>query len=85
MVARPAEIEPLLLHLANLVAQVDLEVQETPSGHMQFGGKFDAVAIVVMLALHAQLRQCQGLLTYLLFADLKYGFDVDWHLMLHSG
>ena len=49
---------------------------------MQLGGKFDVVAIVVSLALHAQLRQHQGLLTYLLFADLKYAFDVaDWNLM----
>ena len=55
------------------------------TGHMQFGGKFDAVAVVVTLVLHAQLRQYQGLLTYLLFADLKYAFDVaDWNLMLLS-
>ena len=53
------------------------------TGHQQFGGKFDAVAIVVTLVLHAQLRQYQGLMTYLLFADLQQAFDMaDWGLML---
>ena len=33
------------------------------TGHMQFGGEFDAVAIVAPKVLHAQLRQYQRLLT----------------------
>ena len=49
----------------------------------QMGGKFDCVAIMVALIMHAQVRHYQGLLTYFVFADLKWAFDVaDVNLML---
>ena len=49
---------------------------ERYTGECQLGGKFDCVAIIVALVLHAQVRNNQGLLTYFIFADLKWAFDV---------
>lgn len=49
----------------------------------QLGGRRVCVAIVVARIIHAQVRHCQGLLSYLFFSDLKYAFDLaDWNLML---
>ena len=42
----------------------------------QFGGKHDAIALVLAVLLHVQIRDYQGLLSYVLFADLKHAFDV---------
>ena len=53
------------------------------TGDAQYGGKFDSIAIVIALTVHAQIREYQGLMTYFLFGDLKHAFDVaDWNLML---
>ena len=58
---------------------------ERHTGECQLGGKFDCVAIIVALVLRAQVRNYQGLLTYFLFADLKWAFDVaDVNLMLST-
>lgn len=48
---------------------------EAGTGLMQMGGKFDVMAVVLAIILHIQIRHCQGLSTYLLFADLKWAFD----------
>ena len=48
---------------------------EAGTGLMQMGGKFDVMAVVLAIILHIQIRHCQGLNTYLLFADLKWAFD----------
>ena len=56
---------------------------EKYTGECQLGGKHDCIAIIVALVLHAQVRNYQRLLTYFLFADLKWAFDVaDVNLML---
>ena len=57
---------------------------ETFSGFNQFGGKYDAIALVLAVLLHVQIRDYQGLLSYVLFADLKHAFDVaNKDLMLY--
>ena len=58
---------------------------ERYSGECQLGGKFDCVAIIVALVLHAQVRNYQGLLTYFLFADLKWAFDVPFLTCYEAG
>ena len=57
---------------------------ETFSGLGQFGGKYDAIALVLAVLLHVQISDYQGLLSYILFADLKHAFDVaNKDLMLY--
>ena len=57
---------------------------ETFSGLNQFGGKYDAIALVLAVLLHVQIRDYQCLLSYVLFADLKHAFDVaNKDLMLY--
>ena len=48
---------------------------EAFSGPSQMGGKWDVVAVVLAVVLHLQLRQFQGLDSYVLFADLKHAYD----------
>ena len=45
------------------------------TGDLQFGGKFDCVALVIALTLHLHVHNFQGLLSYLLFADVKWAFN----------
>ena len=40
---------------------------ERYTGECQLGGRYDCIAIIVALVLHAQVRHYQGLLTYFLF------------------
>ena len=50
----------------------------------QFGGKYDAIALLVAVMLHVQIRDYQGLMSYVLFADMKQAFDVaNKDLMLY--
>ena len=49
---------------------------ESFTGYSQYGGKFDCIALIIALVVHVQIRQYQGLLSYILFADLKWAFDV---------
>ena len=45
-------------------------------GSSQAGGVLDPVSLVVALVLLGQLREYQGLATYLAATDMKWGFDV---------
>lgn len=50
----------------------------------QFGGKYDAIALLVAVMLHVQIRDYQGLMSYVLFADMKQAFDfANKDLMLY--
>ena len=51
------------------------DLLERFSGPSQMGGKWDVMAVVVAVILHLQLRQFQGLDSYVLFADLKHAYD----------
>ena len=53
---------------------------EKITGDLQFGGKYDCIALVIALSLHVHLRSF-----HLLFADVKWAFDTANHsLMLLS-
>ena len=44
------------------------------TGLSQMGGRFDTIAVIIVLILHIQIRHLRGLDTYILFADLKWAF-----------
>ena len=45
-------------------------------GPAQVGGVLDPISLVIAIVLLAQLREYQGLATYLAATDMKWGFDV---------
>ena len=55
------------------------KILEDFTGAAQLGGKFETVAIVLAVILHAQIRHSQGLHTYLLFADIQSAYDATDH------
>ena len=58
---------------------------ENSTGLAQMGGKFDCLAVIVAIVLHAEIRKCQGLLAYLLFANMQAAFDIaNRDLMLYT-
>ena len=55
---------------------------ENQMGSNQMGGRFDAVANLILITVLVQLRDAQGFHTYLLEADAKSAFDVTNHFLI---